>query len=322
MHSILVIVLFIFSIFHSTSINANPQPPVKRIIYITFDGVRWQDIYKDKSHFPILWNKYAKDLQFYGMPGSDTTMKVASVAISLPSYQSQMSGCIQPCFCNSCGRITVETFPEKLIHALGFQKRDVATFSSWWHINFAVEHISDTTFANTGNLPVYNPDTGKPDEVMAWLNKQQEQDHPRKERFPNSRYDKYTYAQAIHYFETFQPRFLWISFVESDEAAHLNDLPYYHMTLEYYDLVLDDLFTKLKAMKLDKTTMVIVTTDHGRGNGIFWTDHGPHLPESSQTWAFVFNGQLKPHNISKPRHFSTLSIRPTVEAFLKDDVTI
>lgn len=319
MRIVFVVLLLMTSVLSSPLATASTKPSqINRVIYVTFDGVRWQDIYLDKSHFPMLWQKHAKNLSFYGMPGTPLSMEVASIAISLPSYQSQMSGSVQPCYSNYCGRIGVETLAENLVHQFGFNKRDVATFASWWHITLSVEHIPETTFANTGNTPVVDPDTGKPDGVMQWLNYQQAHDHPHKERFPNSRYDKYTYAQAMHYLEKYRPRFLWISFVESDEAAHLNDRPYYDQMLSYYDQVLDNLFTKLKEWQLDKDTLVIVTTDHGRGNGVFWTDHGPLWPESKRTWAFVLNGKLKNAlQEEASTHYSTLSIRPTVEAFLK-----
>ncbi|TAL58445.1 MAG: hypothetical protein EPN84_13015 [Legionella sp.] len=289
---------------------------IDRVIYITLDGVRWQDLYLTQEYFPLLWEKHAANLTFYGAPNSNTHIQVASIPISLPSYQSQLSGAVQPCDSNECGRISVETFLESLIHQYKLNKKNVATFASWNRIELAAERVKGTTYTNTGNNPVVDPDTDESDEVMYLLNQQQEEDYPEE---AGVRYDKYTFAQALHYLETFQPRFLWISLNDADELAHENKLTEYQQTLQFYDQSLDTLFTKLYSLGLDERTMIIVTTDHGRGNDDDWTEHGPSIPGSEQTWAFVMNGQLKPDYVQNTiAHYSTLSIRPAVElAFRK-----
>jgi arylsulfatase A-like enzyme len=238
-------------------------------------------------------------------------MQVASVPVSLPSYHSQMAGAVQPCLDNACGRITVETFPEKLKHQLNLLKKEIAIFGSWYSITESAEHIEGSIFTNTGNVPMFDPDTGIPDPEMMEINHKQLADFPEDEY---ARYDKYTFAQAMHYFQKYKPRFLWIALNDSDEHAHANDLPGYHSALSFYDNVLDQIFTQLQLLQIENETMVIVTTDHGRGNGDKWTDHGPSLPESKQTWAFVMNGRLVPMTESNGvAAYNTLSIRPTVE---------
>ena len=109
--------------------------------------------------------------------------------------------------------------------------------------------------------------------------------------------------------------FLWVSLNDSDLAAHLNDLEGYHRALIIFDEFLDTLFTKLKKIGIYEQTLIIVTTDHGRGNGIFWTKHGRYFPSSKKTWAFVWNGELIPTSIEN--HYNTLSIRPTIESALR-----
>lgn len=285
---------------------------IKHVIYITLDGTRWQDVLIDKR-MPILWNKYSDAGKWYGVPDGNTKIEVASVPISLPSYQSQMSGYVQPCNDNDCGRINVQTMPERLLKEFNFKKKEVATFSSWTYIAQALESVAGYTYSNTGNLPVYDPDTNIADAEMARLNALQVQDHPEY----GDRFDKYTFAQAIHYFEVYQPKFLWIALTEADEAAHNNDLPAYQKIFSLYDEQIDKLLTKIKAMHVADDTMVIVTTDHGRGNGKNWTSHGPHLPSSKRTWAFVYNGDLAPiGQDGKFLRYSTTSIRPTIEGAL------
>ncbi len=288
---------------------------LKRVIYITLDGVRTEDFFLHPEYFPIFWNKYANIAKIYGKPNDKNTMVVASVPVSLPSYQSQMAGEVQPCEDNNCGRILVETLPEKLKSQFGFSKKAIAIFASWFEIEYAAQHIADSVFTNTGNMPVYDPDTKIADSVMEALNLQQSMDHYDDDI---TRYDRYTIDQAMHYFETYMPRFLWISLDDADEAAHGNNRTAYLAALTLYDNFLDQLFIKLKNLHLDEDTTVIVTTDHGRGIGHRWTDHGPETATSKFTWAFVINGELSPRAISNTKiNYSTLSIRPTVEAIFQ-----
>jgi len=304
-------------LFAATATATTPAPlKIDHVIYITLDGTMWQDLYST-TRYPKLWNKYANQITFYGKPHTSNSMEAASTPVSLPSYQTQMAGKVQPhCIENDCGRIKVETFPEYLVKSGELKKTDVVTFASWNKINLAVEHIPGTTLTYIGNFPVSDPYTHQPDAVMAKINQEQAIDHP--ELDPEDgpeRFDKYTFAQALHFYEKYQPKFMWISFVDADEAGHANDIKAYRKTMAFYDNTFDQLFTTLKQMKLDKTTMVIVTTDHGRGNGKNWVEHGDQLPESKRTWAFVMNGQLEPSQ--SPNKFSTLSIRPTIEKVFK-----
>jgi len=311
--------LFCIILFSFPSITSAAQPAksekISHVIYVTLDGVRWQDIFLDSHpYFNKFWEKHANSLTIYGAPDSHTTMETASVPVSLPSYHTQLSGVVSPCTDNDCGRINIETFPENILFKLKLAKKDVATFASWDSIGLAAEHIPGTTLVNEGNIPMEDPVSHRPDDVMRDINHQQEVDS-----VPGSsdRYDRYTYAQAIHYFQKYQPTFMWVSLDDADSAAHDRDIDAYHKAIDFYDYAIDNLFLTLKLMCLDKNTLVIITADHGRGNGEHWNSHGVKYPESKQTWAFVMNGELK--LISEEgdvKHFNTLSIRPTIERAL------
>jgi predicted AlkP superfamily pyrophosphatase or phosphodiesterase len=296
-----------------TTTIGSTHSKITHVIYITIDGSRWQDIFNDHSYFQKTWMKHAKHAIFYGAPDGETTMEVASIPISLPSYQSQMGGAVQSCGGNECGRIQQVTLLENIMHQLHVDKKEVAVFASWNEIALASESVLDTVYVNAGNAPANDPITEHPDEVMLRLNRAQDRDNPG----GGDRYDTYTFAHAFHYLKKYQPRFLWISLNDTDEMAHENNLPKYHEALVFADDAIDQVITTLKQLHLMKETLVIVTTDHGRGDGEYWTTHGIEHPESKRTWAFVINGELtstsKDNNFT---HYSTLSIRPTIEAAL------
>ncbi len=309
------VLLLIFASLASLHSYAQPaaSASVDRVIYITIDGVRWQDVFENHAYLNHFWHHYAKLGTFYGAPNSHSLMEVASIPVSLPSYQSQLAGVVQPCDGNDCGRIKTRTFAESFIDK-GMAKKDVAVFSNWHKIKYAAESRPNTIYTNIGNEFAYNPLTGKPDDEMARINKLQIHDHPK----DNDRFDKYTFAQAMHYWRKFQPRFMWMSFGDADVAAHAGNLALYRRSIAQYDKFFDELFQTLKQMKCDHRTLVIITTDHGRGNGHHWTDHGTRFPEAKRTWAFVMNGSLIPMKRDpQVSRYSTLSIRPTIEAVLR-----
>jgi hypothetical protein len=303
----LLLLTFTTSIFAETITDT---PAITHVIYITLDGVRWQDIYNDHSNLPIFWKKYSKMTELYGEPGSKQTMETASIPISLPSYQSQMTGTVTSCRENDCGSLHVDTFPEMLIKKAGFKKADVASISSWEVTDNAFEQHLGTAFSNHGTRPMHDPETFEIDAEMKAMNIAQSAAYPGDDTRP----DKYTLEQALHYFKKFQPKFLWISFGDADDFAHDSKKNKYRQTLAFYDGAVDKIMAMVKTLNLQRETMIIITTDHGRGNGKNWIDHDETLPESKQSWAFVINGKLsggiKNGEITR---FSTLSIRPTVE---------
>jgi len=303
-----------FQIFAKSNSVDDTAKVINRVIYITLDGVRWQDIYV-KPDFHDFVSTHSDIVKEYGFPKTNQLMTVASKPKSLPSYQSQMAGFVQPCKTNYCGRIHVETLPEYLRTKLKVSIKDIAIFASWENIDFAAEHISGSVFINAGNMPVYDPDTKVADDVMQDLNLQQLNAG---ESSRKVRYDIFTFQQALHYFEKYQPKFLWISLGDADHAAHLNDAEGYEAALSLYEDSLSQLFHKLKEMNIFETTLVIITTDHGRGNGKFWRFHGLPIPASQRTWAFVINGELQPvYDRNSFKHYSTLSMRPTIEKAFK-----
>lgn len=293
------------------SLATQASPKINRVIYITLDGTKWQDIL-DPARMPIFWQKHASQFKIYGLPNSNTSIEVASVAISLPSYQSQMTGAVQPCTGNDCGRVRVKTLPEYLVKNLKMSKTNVVSFSSWGEVNFAVQSQENAIMANDGVVDMVNPFTHQPDPFMWSVNSLQKEDHP---DHPLLRYDRYTYMQAKHYFSLYHPKFMWLSFCDSDNNAHANNAPGYYKAISFYDQVIDELLTNLKSKNLLQHTLIIITTDHGRGDGDNWTTHGPKYPESKRTWAFVLNGDLQPiREENGTRYYSTLSMRPTIQS--------
>jgi hypothetical protein len=314
------------SAFVPSSASASSKAPAgePNVILLTLDGVRWEEVFhgvdqgqsvdSNSKVFDFLTHTLAKQGVLYGDKQRGETVRVANKAQnSLPGYQSIMAGATQPCSSNLCGRIRVETFEERLVHDLELKPEQVATIASWEKIANAVEHVEGTTFVNAGNKAF-----GKPDAEDAQINQQQAQDSP---PWSDARYDKYTFAHAMHYLKAKHPRFLFISLNDSDEWGHKGQYDKYVATLRQHDAWIKELVTTLDSMgAYGKNTTLLITTDHGRGAGNDWGEHGAEYADSGSVWIYGRSPYSRSADLAKARLpaskvvYSHLDIRPTIEA--------
>ena len=304
------------------TLQANAKPAQPNVILLMLDGVRWQEVFhgsdplidaevSEPSLFKFLLSQPNGSFFLFGdrLKGSDCTISNKRM-ISLPAYQSIMAGKTTDCTSNSCGRIQLETMQERILHDLKLKKTDVATFASWDKIPYAVEKSEGSTFVNAGNQEVSE---GEVDATTEALNKRQKEDLA-----PwDARKDDYTFAQAMNYLKNNKPRFLFISLNDSDELAHKGRYLQYLSTLKAYDEKMKSLFEGLSALgEYGKSTTVLITTDHGRGNAGKWTDHGVDSPESRFIWIYGKNPTLTAKKTPVKKGYTHLDIRPTVEKLL------
>ncbi len=305
------IVLFLLCFVMQVAMATGKQ----RVIYITLDGIA--PVEMSKAHMPYFFSHIVPLGEMVGLNGDKRSMEVASIPISMPSYHSQMGGVVTDCDGNSCGRIKVETLPEKLVHDLDLTKGKVATFASWSLIREAVEHEEDTTYTNCGTEMLHLPGY---DERLDKLNYQQLL-HPGYGL--TDRKDAYTFALGSIYLERAKPDFLWISLQDGDIFAHQNNRSAYLDVLKQYDENLKLLTLYLKDCDDVDNTWLVVTTDHGRGKGDDWTHHGPAWPESKKTWLFVVSAralrtgekEVYPYLTTK-KSYSTIDIKPMIESMM------
>jgi len=124
----------------------------------------------------------------------------------------------------------------------------------------------------------------------------------------NARFDRYTMAFATRYLVKYRPRFMFLSLNDSDDVAHTADYAGYISALQDYDTWLKQLQELLMHLgEYGKNTTIIVTTDHGRGEGEHWISHGEKesMTESKPIWLAA----VGPHTtacgvLTNPHHSS------------------
>jgi hypothetical protein len=289
------------------------------VILLTLDGVRWQEVFHGDENGKVIFKHLLGDdrsgsVIFGNVDRNERYDTSNDMLMSLPAYQSIMAGTVQPCEDNNCGRIKVETFEERAVSELKLDRTQVATIASWDNIRNSVEHVQGSTFVSAYMDPVND---GTPDPESDAITAAQLKDVP---PWEVARYDRYTWAHAMHYLKKHKPRFLFISLDDSDEWGHKFDWPSYIGSLKQYDQWIHELIGTLKEMGQygDETTL-IVTTDHGRGDGSNWGYHGWFWPESRAVWFYA--RAAKAAHVRRPIWFfengyTHSDLRPTIESAL------
>ncbi len=111
--------------------------------------------------------------------------------------------------------------------------------------------------------------------------------------------DVFTHQQAKYYLETKRPKVMYISYGETDEWAHEGNYSAYLDASHQVDAWVNELWQWVQNTPGYKdNTYLLITTDHGRGFGKAWTDHGADVKGASSIW-FGLMGPEKNSNLTK-----------------------
>jgi hypothetical protein len=277
--------------------SAYAAPAPARVVLVTWDGVRTQELLGNKPSsdvpeitqlngdqaplLPHFWSTLVGQGVLFGDYRVGNKMWIGNNAgVSMPGYEAIFSGATQPCGDNQCSRIGVETFPERVRRVLGLKKSEVAAFASWDKIDEAIQHDAGAIHY------VYIKD--KDDEV---------------------------FQKGLAYLKDKKPVFLYMMFGWSDDRAHAGDYKGVVDALRQYDDWLNQLVAVVDSMH-DMPTTLIVTTDHGRGIGAEWRNHGHAvLADSRPVWLYA-RGPSVPRlgPAANGSDHTQIDIRPTIEA--------
>jgi len=135
-------------------------------------------------------------------------------------------------------------------------------------------------------------------------------------------WDALTHWSAMDYMDTRKPRVLFIGYGETDEWAHAGRYDLYLRSAHQVDAYLAQLWERVQAdpETRDRTTLII-TTDHGRGEGRRWTDHGEDVVGAERMWAAVMGPDVPALGIRRDVPTTQSQIAATIAAALGLDWT-
>lgn len=301
--------------------HAQSAPP-PQVIFITIDGVQQSRL--STLHFLNQQTEQSSAV-FLGPP--ESTLHVSNHSSkSLPGYRALFTGSFEKlCTTNQCNPLERPTLLDELETRLQIQKTETAVFASWNQIANAVAqnltHVCGSIgfiFSDFCNL------NSELSSKLAAIEEKAQLDRP---KWKDSRYDEYTWAMAHTYMQAQNPRLAYFSFVDADEWAHHHNFKKVQQSLDAFEKNYQTLLEILKQTpgRLENTS-IVVTTDHGRGRGIFRSTHGKTFPNSKKVFMYLFPSQklLEEYSvaINEPKDgvYQQEQIRWTLETLLRPDL--
>ncbi len=324
MNLILLIILILIIPFHElacvTPTPVSPAPPIvqpsppppkqgsPKVVLITVDGVRWQEIFDGTDPFlsgnktiparELLPNLYYQFVDRGMVVGKDSMFVATGPAhISLPGYLEIMRGHpSSDCQENDCEpRLKEDTMADL------FNKS--AVFASW-----------DTIRKTVGkNVDKYVVNCGRNYRSTGWKQAELEDNQTFPEVWGDYLYrpDDLTEKVAVDYLQYYSPDFIWISLGDTDEWAHYGDYSKYLESLQQADKFIGMVVEMVKSGEDGADFTFIVTADHGRG--LNWQSHGWDRA-SARNWLMMSGRGIQPQGFIKyPEKKSLSNILPTVK---------
>lgn len=296
------------------SCNKGDNDP--RLVVITFDGLRWQELFsgadsaligdvrfvKDtaalaarfwretpeerrEALMPFTWS-YIKDNGFLiGNREKGSQMQVANNKnFSYPGYSE-----------NFCGwpddeRVTSNDpilNPNVSVFEVANQdpryKGRIMVYGSWESIRYAVNNERGGFAASVAYEPHLSanptPTLQLAADVMSTMARP----------WGAERYDAFTYLYAIETLKSEHPKVMYISFGDTDEFAHAGEYDKYITAAHYTDQFIRNIVEACEADPFYKgKTTYLLTCDHGRGYLASFTSHGAGTLGSENTWMMAF----------------------------------
>jgi len=320
MRQILIIFLFILV----CQISEAQDHAAPRVILITLDGMRWQELFtgadsllifnsayvrdtselqqrfwrttpedRRKALFPFLWNEIVSKGQLHGNRFLGSKVNLTNqMWFSYPGYNEILTGKADDDRINSNDKIENPnvTFLEVAQHSEQY-KDQVAAFGSWDVFPYIINEKRSGVPVNAGF------ELAKGARITAreeFLNQLQTQ-------IPSPwnavRLDAFTHHFALEYMRRKHPKIVYIAYGETDDFAHDGNYEAYLTAANNTDGFIRDLFAYTEEDPFYKgRTVFVITTDHGRGTvpPETWKSHGSEVAGAGQVWVVVFGPHVRP----------------------------
>jgi predicted AlkP superfamily pyrophosphatase or phosphodiesterase len=261
---------------------------------------------------PFLWETIATKGQIYGNRDINSKVNVTNQYwFSYPGYNEIFTGYGDSIINSNDYPPNPNTTIQEFVNKQPGYEGKVATFASWAAFNRIMNEDRCGFPVNAGYEAVVN----QPNAAEQALSDVQFM-------FPkvfgrSERPDGITFMLAKEYLKKNHPKFLQISFIETDAYAHRDSYEYYlesayandSMIRNIWNLVQSDPFYK------DQTT-ILITSDHGRGEGDEWKNHARRIVEADQIWMAVIGPGIKPLGETKDIQIYQNQFAQTMAALL------
>lgn len=299
-----------------SALSARAELKTENIILISFDGLRWQEVFtgvdkrffdqpeylkygytheqfkKDFWHddpsirrkilFPFLWNVVGSQGQLYGNRNKGSIANITNeYHFSYPGYNEILTGFADPRITSNGKMLNPnKTFLEILDETSEF-KGKTAAFASWDVFPYIINQERSNVFLNS--------DFDDMEEITPRIAELNHIQRNTPSPWDTVRLDVFTHEFAFEYLKTKKPRALYISYGETDDFAHDGHYDLHILAAKRTDDFIRRIWEWVQNDPdyKDKTTLLI-TTDHGRGYDTLenWKHHGRN-EENEDTISFI-----------------------------------
>ena len=125
---------------------------------------------------------------------------------------------------------------------------------------------------------------------------------------------------VLDHVRTKKPRVLFVGYGETDEWAHSRKYDLVLQSAHNVDSFIAELWSVMQAMpEYRGRTTFIVTTDHGRGDGDKWTDHGEDVDGAERIWMAMIGAGIPQVGEVPGAPVTQAQIAATVASLLGED---
>ncbi|MBU2975069.1 sulfatase-like hydrolase/transferase [Zobellia sp. B3R18] len=324
-------------------VKNNAQENDTKVVLITLDGLRWQELFsgadpllvsnptyvhdttalknlfwkpspqeRRKALMPFVWNSISEMGQIHGNRELGSKVDLTNkMWFSYPGYNEILTGKADDSRIDSNDKIpNPNTTVLEMANSDVRYKNKVAAFGSWDVFPFIVNEERSGVPVNGGFEIAKGKDLS---ERERFLNELQP-------RVPSPwgtvRLDAFTHHYAIEHMKKNHPELTYIAYGETDDFAHDGDYQAYLKSAHNTDALLKDLydFTQQDPFYKDRT-LFIITTDHGRGTQPLetWKSHGEDIKGAGQVWMILFGKGIDAQGeVSTPKQLYSNQIAPTI----------
>ena len=331
----------LFTFVFSLLVLCNLQAQDNKVVWITIDGLRWQEVYGGADTLLIKNQDFVQDVpstcerflrtdakagreRLMPFLWSQQSIKVGNRCLgskmnvtnafnlSYPGYSEAMCGYADNERINSNKPIYNPN--ENVLEVVARDKRyqgKVLAFAGWDCFPYIINEQRNKLEVNAGYRTSMSP---KPTDVEKTVDTLLKEVIP---QFEGERDDAFTFLYALEAMKSRHPDLLYLALCDADEYGHSGLYDGYLRSIERVDRLIKELweYTQSDPYYRGKTTF-IVTCDHGRGDNACnpreWRSHGKKYAHSDETWVMAFGAQVSKFGELSSGQYYTCQLAPTI----------
>ena len=335
---ILIIVLF------AQCFQAQSGEP--KVILITLDGLRWQELFggavdsmldngalnkhgesitkmfgastKEEAReklMPFFWSTVVQHGQLYGNRWHDNKVSCTNrYWFSYPGYNEILTGFSDPEIDSNDKNYNKNTTVLEWVNNIPSFKGKVAAFASWDVFPYIINEKRSGLPVNAG----FDISQDEPlSEMEITLNTLQPE---MPLLWTTVRHDAFTHHYMMEYMKKNKPKLVYISYGETDDFAHDGRYDRYLTSAHQTDKWISNLWDYIQSDPFYKDqTSLIITTDHGRGHSPMteWKSHGTIYKGAHEIWVATLGPEIEAlGEVKKDMHLFQNQIAATVAEIL------